>query len=107
MTRLLFQGGNVFDGTGAAPAPADVVIENGRILEVGTGLDGDQAVDCTGSHLLPGLFDTHVHVLLRPRSPIGSLRPPRTSRRRSGRGSPRSGTRAAPTWASKRQSTTV
>ena len=64
MTRLLFQGGNVFDGTGAAPAPADVVIENGRILEVGTGLDGDQAVDCTGSHLLPGLFDTHVHVLL-------------------------------------------
>jgi len=64
MTRLLFQGGDVFDGTGAAPAPADVVIENGRVLEVGTGLDGDQAVDCTGSHLLPGLFDTHVHVLL-------------------------------------------
>jgi imidazolonepropionase-like amidohydrolase len=64
MTRILFQGGSVFDGTGAAPALADVVVEDGRILEVGTGLDGDQNIDCTGSHLLPGLFDTHVHVML-------------------------------------------
>ncbi len=64
MTRLLFQGGMIFDGTGAPAALADLVIENGKIVEVGTGLDGDQAIDCTGSHLLPGLFDTHVHVML-------------------------------------------
>ncbi len=64
MTRLLFRGGTVFDGTGAPAALADVTIEHGRIVEVGPGLDGDQAIDCTGSHLLPGLFDTHVHVML-------------------------------------------
>ncbi|WP_134731198.1 metal-dependent hydrolase family protein [Amycolatopsis nivea] len=62
MTRTLFTGGTVFDGTGSAPAPADVVVEDGRIVEVGTGLDGDRAVDCAGAMLLPGMFDCHVHV---------------------------------------------
>jgi imidazolonepropionase-like amidohydrolase len=62
MTRTLFTGGRLFDGTGAALADADVVIEDGRIVEVGSGLDGDFAVDVSGKGLLPGLFDTHVHV---------------------------------------------
>jgi imidazolonepropionase-like amidohydrolase len=62
MTRTVFAGGLVFDGSGADPAPADVVIEDGRIVEVGSGLDGDDAVDCSGTTLLPGLFDCHVHV---------------------------------------------
>ena len=38
MTRTLLTGGLVFDGTGAPPAEADVLIEGGRIVEVGTGL---------------------------------------------------------------------
>lgn len=62
MARTVFTGGRVFDGTGAPLAEADVVIEDGRILEVGPGLDGDEAVDCTGRAVLPGLFDTHVHI---------------------------------------------
>jgi imidazolonepropionase-like amidohydrolase len=52
----------VFDGTGSDPADADVVVENGRIVDVGPGLDGDEAVDVGGKHLLPGMFDCHVHV---------------------------------------------
>ncbi len=60
--RTLFQGGQLFDGTGSGKAPADVVVEDGKIIEVGNGLDGDQVVDCTGKALLPGLFDCHVHV---------------------------------------------
>jgi imidazolonepropionase-like amidohydrolase len=64
MTRRVFTGGQVFDGTGSAAAPADVAVEDGRIVEVGPGLDGDEAVDCTGATLLPGLFDCHVHVML-------------------------------------------
>lgn len=52
----------MFDGTGSAPAPADVAVEDGRIVDVGTGLDGDRAVDCAGAMLLPGMFDCHVHV---------------------------------------------
>jgi imidazolonepropionase-like amidohydrolase len=62
MTRTLFRGGWVFDGTGVAPAPADVVVVGDRIDAVGPGLDGDIDVDCSGRLLLPGLFDCHTHV---------------------------------------------
>ncbi|MBI2775827.1 MAG: amidohydrolase family protein [Chloroflexi bacterium] len=64
MTRIVFRGGTVFDGTGAAPAAADVVLEDGRIVDVGSGLDGDEAIDAAGRTILPGFFDCHVHVIL-------------------------------------------
>ncbi len=63
MTRTLFRGGRVFDGTMAPLSEADVVVEDGRIVEVGPGLDGDESVDCTGRTILPGLFDAHTHVI--------------------------------------------
>jgi imidazolonepropionase-like amidohydrolase len=53
----------VFDGTMAPIGDADVVIEAGRIVDVGPGLDGDERVDCAGLTVLPGLFDTHTHVM--------------------------------------------
>ncbi len=65
MTRTVFRGGRVFDGTGSPPAEADVLVEGERILEVGADLDGDEQVDATGRTLLPGLFDCHVHVAMR------------------------------------------
>lgn len=64
MTRTVFHGGSVFDGTGTDPSPADVVIEAGRIVDVGARLDGDEGVDATGLTILPGFFDCHVHVTL-------------------------------------------
>ncbi|MFQ1003045.1 amidohydrolase family protein [Modestobacter sp. SSW1-42] len=64
MTRRVFSGGQVLDGTGGRAAPADVAVQDGRIVEVGTGLDGDEVVDCTGATVLPGLFDCHVHVMM-------------------------------------------
>jgi len=64
MTRTVFRGGDLFDGTGESIAAADVVVENGRFVEIGTGLDGEAEVDCSGKTLLPGLFDTHVHLTL-------------------------------------------
>lgn len=65
MTRIVFSGGQVFDGTGAAPATGDVVVEDGRIVSVGAAgsADGDEHVDTTGKTVLPGLFDCHVHVM--------------------------------------------
>src|SRR5687768_11076472 len=65
MTRIVFSGGRVFDGSGAGPADADVAVEDGRILAVGTGLDGDESIDVAGKTLLPGLFDCHVHLASR------------------------------------------
>jgi imidazolonepropionase-like amidohydrolase len=64
MTRTLFAGGLLFDGTGADPAVADITVEEGRIVEVGRGLDGDDQVDLAGKAVLPGLFDCHVHLLV-------------------------------------------
>lgn len=62
MGRVVFTGGRVFDGTGAEPTEADLVIEDGLITDVGPGLDGDEQVDVAGKTLLPGLFDVHVHL---------------------------------------------
>jgi imidazolonepropionase-like amidohydrolase len=63
--RTVVTGGTVFDGTGAPLAQADVVFEDGRIVEVGPGLDGDESVDASGHAVLPGLFDCHIHVGMR------------------------------------------
>jgi imidazolonepropionase-like amidohydrolase len=76
VTRTVFRGGEVFDGTGAPPAPADVVVENGRFVSVGTGLDGDEAVDCSGRTLLPGFFDCHVHFTVSTISPLAAANTP-------------------------------
>ena len=62
VTKTVFHGGQVFDGTGAPLAGADVVMEDGRIVAVGPGLDGDDGVDCAGMTVLPGLIDCHVHL---------------------------------------------
>ena len=64
MTRTLFTGGHVYDGTTGVASAGDVVVEDGRIVEVGTDLDGDESVDCAGGFLSPGFFDSHVHVTM-------------------------------------------
>src|SRR5882757_7787068 len=64
MKRTLISGGQVFDGSGAAPVTADVVVEGERIVALGSGLDGDEVVDATGQTVVPGLFDCHTHVMM-------------------------------------------
>lgn len=61
--RTLFRGGRLFDGSGTL-SEADVVVEDGRFVEVGSGLDGHERVDVGGKALLPGLFDCHTHVMI-------------------------------------------
>ncbi|MDL2225971.1 amidohydrolase family protein [Eubacteriales bacterium OttesenSCG-928-M02] len=39
----------------------DVQVKGDRIYEMGTGLTGDEVVDCAGLTLLPGLVDVHTH----------------------------------------------
>jgi imidazolonepropionase-like amidohydrolase len=63
MARIVFSGGSVFDGTGSPASEADVAVEDGRIVAIGGGLDGDTSVDCAGRTVLPGLFDCHTHVM--------------------------------------------
>jgi imidazolonepropionase-like amidohydrolase/pimeloyl-ACP methyl ester carboxylesterase len=58
----------VIDGTGAAPrAGTTVIIKNGRIKKLGPAGELDvpsdaQRIDGTGKYLIPGLWDSHVHL---------------------------------------------
>ena len=62
MARTLFGGGQLFDGE--ALGSADILIEDDRVIGVGSGFDADAMVDCSGKTVFPGLFDCHVHLAL-------------------------------------------
>ncbi|MCL5745505.1 MAG: CIA30 family protein [Acidobacteria bacterium] len=58
-------GATVVDGTGARPAPADVLIRGERIEAAGVGLaipPNARIIRAEGYTLLPGLFDLHTHL---------------------------------------------
>ena len=61
----LIRGGTVLDGIGGEIENGDVLIENGRISAVGTGLeapDGATVIDATGRYVTPGVVDIHSHL---------------------------------------------
>lgn len=62
--RLLVRGGTVLDGSGGPPVAADVLAVDGRIAEVGPGLDatGARVLDAGGAYVAPGFIDTHTHL---------------------------------------------
>ncbi|HEX4600252.1 MAG TPA: dihydroorotase [Gemmatimonadales bacterium] len=66
MTRpLLLQGGRVIDPSRDFDQVADVLIHDGKIADVGTGLghpDGTEVRDVRGQIVVPGLVDVHVHL---------------------------------------------
>jgi imidazolonepropionase-like amidohydrolase len=62
--RQVFAGGDVFDVATGQVTHADVAVEDGRIVELGSGLDGDCVHDVGGLTLAPGIIDCHVHMLL-------------------------------------------
>ncbi|WP_370303508.1 amidohydrolase family protein, partial [Pseudooceanicola sp.] len=41
---------------------ADVLIENGTIIEIGPDLKGDETLDATGCYVMPGGIDPHTHL---------------------------------------------
>ena len=62
MIDLVIRGGTVVDGTGAPPRQADVGVQQGRIVAVGT--VEEQAVtsiDADGLLVTPGFVDIHTH----------------------------------------------
>lgn len=61
MNELVIRGGTVVDGTGAPARRADVGISDGRITEVGDGVQGEQVLDADGHIVSPGFVDIHTH----------------------------------------------
>src|SRR5436305_9151807 len=63
----------VIDGTGAAAAnDVTIVLENGRIRDMGTALAapaGATVIDLAGKYVVPGIINAHGHVGPAPRDP--------------------------------------
>ncbi len=62
--RLLIKGGRVVDPASGMDQTSDLLIENGRILQLGSDLDSPdvQTVSASGLVVAPGLVDMHVHL---------------------------------------------
>ena len=62
---LLIKGGRVIDPSQNIDDTLDILVEDGRVKELGKGLaapTGAESVDATGKIVTPGLVDMHVHL---------------------------------------------
>ncbi|SEP10824.1 N-acyl-D-amino-acid deacylase family protein [Trujillonella endophytica] len=63
MHDVVVRGGEVVDGTGAAPRRADVAIDGDRVTEVGEVAGrGRRELDASGRLVTPGFVDVHTHL---------------------------------------------
>ena len=62
---MILKNINLIDGTGNdIQKNIDIKIENNVIAEIGKNLNGDEVIEGNGQYLLPGMIDSHVHVML-------------------------------------------
>jgi N-acyl-D-amino-acid deacylase len=62
MHDLVIRGGTVIDGTGAPPRRADVIVDEGVIVEVGRAHgQAGRRIDADGLVVTPGWVDVHTH----------------------------------------------
>lgn len=65
MPEILFKNATIYPITSAKLMNADLLVENGKIKELGFGLQPNEqtkVIECNGKHLLPGLIDVHTHL---------------------------------------------
>jgi imidazolonepropionase-like amidohydrolase len=67
MTATLFSNVNVFDGSGTARFPGEVLVRDEHIVAIARGderlpRDGAELVDGMGATLMPGMVEAHAHL---------------------------------------------
>ncbi len=64
MTRVLIRGGRILDPSARLDEVADLLIEDGRVAQIGQGLEaaGAEVLDATGCWVAPGFVDMHAHL---------------------------------------------
>ena len=79
----LFHNGNLVPMTGPSDRATAFAVEDGRITAIGSDADllplaaqACEAVDLRGATVLPGLIDTHVHLVRTGLAMLGPLLPP-------------------------------
>ncbi|MDR3509646.1 MAG: amidohydrolase family protein [Caulobacteraceae bacterium] len=59
---LVIRGGTIYDGSGGDPFVADVVINDGKIVEIGAFAgEAREEIDAAGKMVTPGFIDVHTH----------------------------------------------
>ena len=58
---IVLRGGRVVDSDGESVVDVEIG-DDGRIAAVGTGLVGEEDLDCAGCVVAPGLVDLHAHL---------------------------------------------
>lgn len=59
---ILIKNGRVINVYTGEIYPADVALAHSRIVGVGTGYEGQQVIDVEGRYICPGFIDAHVHI---------------------------------------------
>ena len=65
--NVLIRGGTIFTGTGEVLENASVLIENGKIKAIGADIaapEGVRVIEAQGRFVIPGLIDTHSHIMI-------------------------------------------
>ena len=62
--KLLIKAGTIVDGTNRSEYISDILVEDGRIVQIGQELNvaAEQVLDASGCYVMPGLIDLHVHL---------------------------------------------
>ena len=67
MNSTLIKNGRIIDGTGTPAVEGSVLVQDGKIVAVGSSADTQttsdvHVIDATGQTVMPGLIDTHCHL---------------------------------------------
>ena len=59
---LCIKNGRIHDAVHREPYPADILIENEKIVQIGENLCAEETIDAAGLDVYPGFVDAHSHI---------------------------------------------